>query len=871
LSTSVSSGSGSIVAIPSSDKYLPGDKVTLNAVPDAGWHFVSWSGDASGTMTPTVVTMDANKTVSAAFVDTTNVYVDDNWAGSTLGQEVSPGKFFGYNAFAKIQDGINAVNLGGTVYVAAGTYTEQILIQKSLKLIGEGADKTIIKAPSTLPPASDPSSSIVIVSGAGVNAEISGFTIEGPGPSSCGSIGSGIFVRDGAYAYIHYNKILDIRDSVFSGCQNGIAIQIGRKFYSTSGTATIENNTITGYQKGGIVVDNTGSSATISKNVITGAGTTDVTAQNGIQISRGATATISGNTVSGNSYHKEGDTWDYGACGILLYQSGSVSLTGGNILTGNDTNYYAYETGTLSLGAEVFGHSTAPVTKGYYIVLAANANLDASSCTFEGINPASATLDQLFTIEDRIWHAVDDPTYSGLVRVKPGNIYVTNTEPTAKIQYGINAATPGDTVNVAAGTYVEGPQIVIDKNLSIIGADKITTIIQPSADTGTSGDARGWWLVNSGVTFSMSKVTLDGTGKKIWQAIRAKGTVALDNVNFMSIQYDPSTSYQGTGIAIMSGTSGNSISNCTFMDIGRIGVIVFGSGTQASITNNTYTGKGSGNWLDYGIEVGGGGQATITNNTITNCKGVASDSSTSAGILVTTYYGAGTTATITHNTITGNLYGITVGYDSSDTSVVVANYNNISGNTDYGVNSTAPMVNAKYNWWGDPSGPYDNKTLPGTPNYNNPNGLGDKVTSNVDYAPWAFDNTLSTFGYLIRASSSSGGTISPSGNVLVQENTNQSFTMTANTGCFLSKVIVDGVIVFPAGMNQDSPTPVYSYTYTFTNVTADHTIQAVFAPGILQYMITATAGTGGTISPSGNVFVPQFGSQTFIITPNTDY
>ena len=366
---------------------------------------------------------------------------------------------------------------GDTIMVGPGTYTEQILIQKSLTLVGAGKDVAIVKAPATLPPASDPSSSIVIVSGASVNAEISGFTIEGPGPSRCGSISSGIFVRDGANAYIHNNQILDIRDNPFSGCQNGIAIQIGQYSLSTSGTATIENNIITGYQKGGIVVDNAGSSAIISNNVITGAGTTDVTAQNGIQISRGATATISGNKVSGNSYHKEGSSWDYGACGILLYQSGTVSLTGGNNLTGNDQNYYAFETtGTLSLGAEVFGASTAPITKGYHIVLASNTNLDASSCTFEGVNPASATLDQLFAIEDRIWHTVDDPTYTGLVRVKPGNIYVTHTEPTAKIEYGVDAAMPGDTVNVAAGTYTE-PQIIIDKPLTLRGAGIDQSII----------------------------------------------------------------------------------------------------------------------------------------------------------------------------------------------------------------------------------------------------------------------------------------------------------------------------------------------------------------------------------------------------------
>ena len=97
---------------------------------------------------------------------------------------------------------------------------------------------------------------------------------------------------DNANASIHDNRIQDVRDEPFSGCQNGIAIAVGRQAWTTSGTATIASNTIVGYQKGGIVIDGAGSNATITNNTVTGAGTTSVTAQNGIQISRGATADL---------------------------------------------------------------------------------------------------------------------------------------------------------------------------------------------------------------------------------------------------------------------------------------------------------------------------------------------------------------------------------------------------------------------------------------------------------------------------------------------------------------------------------------------------------------------------------------------------
>ncbi|MBL7967501.1 MAG: T9SS type A sorting domain-containing protein [Prolixibacteraceae bacterium] len=354
--------------------------------------------------------------------------------------------------YCTIQAAVNAASADDEIEVSPGTFAEAVTITKDLKLHGKAGEmaNTIILAPSTFPTASDPLSNIVTISGAGVSVELSGLTVKGPGPSGCGSIGRGILVTDGATANIHNNSVLDIRDQSFSGCQNGRAIQVG--LGTTAGTATISNNIVSGYQKGGIYVY--AGSATISGNTITGAGTTATIAQNGICILNGATATISGNTVSGNSFHLTGNASDWGACGILLYQSGAVSLTGGNNLFNNDQNYYAQDvTGAIVLGAETFGASTGPITNGYYITDFSNQNIDASNCTFEGVSPTSASLTQLFAIEDRIWHSVDDQTKTGFVKVKAGNVYVTRTETGAHIQYGIDAAVAGDLVNVQAGDY----------------------------------------------------------------------------------------------------------------------------------------------------------------------------------------------------------------------------------------------------------------------------------------------------------------------------------------------------------------------------------------------------------------------------------
>ncbi len=113
--------------------------------------------------------------------------------------------------------------------------------------------------------------------------------------------------------------------------------------------------------------------------------------------------------------------------------------------------------------------------------------------------------------------------------------------------------------------------------------------------------------------------------------------------------------------------------------------------------------------------------------------------------------------------------------------------------------------------------------------------------------------------FTITASSNSGGTISPSGIVTVQPNGAQSFVITPDTGYHIVDVKVDGV----------SQGPLTSYT--FENVTSNHTIEAVFE--INTYTITASVNNKdwGSITPSGAVIVTYGGSQTFTIKANHGY
>jgi hypothetical protein len=250
---------------------------------------------------------------------------------------------------ATVQKAVDIACPGATINVAAGTYPEQVTIPKSVIVLGAGSALTTIQAPGSLPAAGD----IVTISGAGTSVEIADLTVAGPGASGCGSINAGIFVRDGAFANIHDNRVVDIRDNPLSGCQNGVGILVGRAALSTTGSATIEDNVVTGYQKGGIVVSNTGSSATVDGNTVTGVGNTPLIAQNGIQVSSGATASVTDNDVTDNRCDHAtcgpDPLNDFQSAGILLIDHGLPgTLVSGNRSNDNDIGVYHFTTASGS-------------------------------------------------------------------------------------------------------------------------------------------------------------------------------------------------------------------------------------------------------------------------------------------------------------------------------------------------------------------------------------------------------------------------------------------------------------------------------------------------------------------------------------------
>ena len=68
------------------------------------------------------------------------VYVDDNYYEGGI----NDGHTWGYDAFAKIQDGVDGVAYWGQILVYNGVYSENIVINKPVSLYGENKETTII-------------------------------------------------------------------------------------------------------------------------------------------------------------------------------------------------------------------------------------------------------------------------------------------------------------------------------------------------------------------------------------------------------------------------------------------------------------------------------------------------------------------------------------------------------------------------------------------------------------------------------------------------------------------------------------------------------------------------------------------------------
>jgi parallel beta-helix repeat protein len=292
--------------------------------------------------------------------------------------------------YTTIQLAVNATPAGGTVSICPGIYQEQVKISKHLTVSGivsGSADNAVIAPPTGGVVANttdlydgSPIAAQIVVQG-GVIVNLNNLTIDGANNqiTGCGPDFMGIYYQNSSGTIDHVVARNQALSTGLNGCQSGEGIFV-ESGYTVPGQAnvTIENSSVHGYQKNGITADGAQTTFTISGNDVVGQGPTTGAAENGIQLSDGATGTVFNNRVVDDVYSPN----TAGASGILVYDSGSLTIQS-NTVSNTQYGIVVYSDGALNAdGNLITGNSVSATHLDDGIDLCSNNNTAKSNVVF---------------------------------------------------------------------------------------------------------------------------------------------------------------------------------------------------------------------------------------------------------------------------------------------------------------------------------------------------------------------------------------------------------------------------------------------------------------------------------------------------------
>ena len=406
--------------------------------------------------------------------------------------------------------------------------------------------------------------------------------------------------------------------------------------------------------------------------------------------------------------------------------------------------------------------------------------------------------------------------------------------------------------------------------------------ISPSGTARVASGASQTYSIAPGAGYSVTDVLIDGTTDA--------GAVSTYTFSSVTVPHTISATFTQNGYATItaSGTDGGSISPS-----GDVSVVV---GTNETFTVAPATGYAIGNVTVDGTSIG-----VMTGWTYTNVKAAPHSivATFIPTITATASAGGSISPSGTARVASGanQTYTITpsAGYSVTDVLIdgtihagPVSTYTFSSVTVPHTISATLaqnPAVtitviqgaNGSISPAGDASGNISVVTGTSSPTFTITPASGYKIgkvlvdgTSIGVMTSWTFSNVqgghtiTATFNPTIAATASANGSISPSGTTGVVSGANQTYTMTPSAGYHVADVLIDGAT--DAGAVS---------TYTFSSVTAPHTISVSFAlnPAV---NIVVTQGANGSITPTGDTsgdmsVITGTSSPTFTIVPASGY
>lgn len=600
----------------------------------------------------------------------------------------------------QIQTGVDRMVTGGTVRVAAGTFVEDVLLNKSIDLLGAGAASTTISGPIG-------GSNAATVRVAASDVEVAGFTITREGNTVADWNNAGTNLIGLAIQGVPAANLL-VRDNVFSGNRSAIDV-------NNSSSITIRNNVIDGNHSG-LLFRNQTDNITFVENAVTNNRTVGVLFLDGSlgtnsPVQSVANSNFTNNQISGNWYGGIVDRQIGGA----LAAPGTTNLKNfsGNWFGTNSpliTTANSAEPGYATLIPPAFGGSATNPGGAPDIAGPASANFDVTPWLAAGTDTNIETVLGRGTLG-----------FQGNFNNLTVTTQLAQTGSVGRIQEGIDRATSAGTVNVLAGTYAEN--VVANKSVNLRGAQAgndadarfaafVPSVNGPKADTlietvvtapanNPSGGNPG---ANDLIRVTASGVTIDGlvidgnnsalgassviAGGVNLHARRAitnvDGGNGVNPVNNLSIANNIIQNVADRGISLANNgpvSTGNSISGNVVRNfgdpaLGGIGIILF-TNAYADVTNNTIDVPAS----SIGLQLqnfSSNGSMTWSGNTLT----VGQDA---FGIHANLFYAPSATLNIQNNTVnaTGGVSDFTWGINvwSVQVGSTVNLTNNIVGNS----------------------------------------------------------------------------------------------------------------------------------------------------------------------------------------------